>query len=62
MKSIYTRVHYYQGLKEFSELTDWLNEHVGPAFTAWDRYPYGKYTEVLVMDDSLAPMVALRWT
>ena len=60
VKSIYTKVPYYS-IEEAAELTQWMLSNVGKFYVDWDRYQYGKYTEIVVWDNDKASMVALRW-
>lgn len=61
MKSIVTKVRHYGDEKQFNELTDWMEKNVGPYYKAWDRFAFGKFTEIIVWDDRKATLVALRW-
>lgn len=61
MKSIYTKIPYYNNEKEFRELYNWMNENIGPYFEKWDWFVLGRYTEIIVWNNEDALLVALRW-
>jgi hypothetical protein len=60
MKRIFTKVPYFK-MAEYNELCIWLSENIGQRNKDWQTYAFGMTTEISVMNDDLAAMVALRW-
>lgn len=68
MTSIYTKVAYYSGSEnysdvEFSNLFNWMSVNVGQIYKDWAYRAADEIVEIVLFNkQELAPMVALRWS